>query len=109
MAIKEGSRITFVNNTEEIIKGGSLINANGFYGVVYKDTKPNEEGVIEIEGVFEVEVDDPTAVINAGDKLTFKDGKVKKATGNATVIGKAFENKPQGKETILIKLMPSLY
>ena len=109
MALKEGKRIVFKNETDKTIKGGSLIKAKGFYGIVYKDTEPNKEGVLEIEGVFEVEVSSPDEVINAGDKLTFDNGKVKKATGQAKPIGKAFEDKPAGKKTIKIKLMPSLY
>ena len=109
MALKEGKRIAFKNETDEVIKGGSLVNKKGFYGVVYKDTEPNKEGVIEIEGVFEVAVSNPNEEIKSGDKLTFDNGKVKKATGQAKAIGKAFEDKPAGKETIKIKLMPSLY
>ena len=109
MALKEGKRIAFKNDTNEVIKGGSLIKKKGFYGIVYKDVEPSKDGVIEIEGVFEVEVSNPDEVINSGDKLTFDNGKVKKATGQAKPIGKAFEDKPAGKETIKIKLMPSLY
>ncbi len=110
MARKEGDRITFTNTGTTTIKGGSLIHASGFYGVVYKNTKPNEEGVIEIEGVFEVPVNDPTVAINSGDKLSYINGKVQPvpATGGI-VIGKAMETKPAGKATILIKLMPELY
>ena len=107
--VKEGDRITFTNTTGNEIKGGSLINAEGFYGTVYKTVKPNEEGVLIIEGVVKVKALDPTKPISKGDKVAFDNGKVKKATQNSTVIGKAIEDKPAGQEELLIKLNPFYY
>ncbi len=109
--VKEGDRITFVNNTGNEIKGGSLINAEGFYGVVYKTVKNAEEGVLIIEGVVKAEAVDPTVAIAKGDKVVYTQGKVNKATGASgeIVIGKAVEDKPAGETEVSVKLNPFYY
>lgn len=109
--VKEGDRIAFVNSTGSEIKGGSLINADGFYGVVYKTVKNGEDGVLIIEGAVKVEASDPTVAINKGDKVVYASGKVNKATGTSgeILIGKALEDKPAGQKELLIKLNPFYY
>ena len=109
LVLERDDRVKVKNTTGKDIKSGELVKVGNWYGIAYADIHNGEEGILMVRGVFNVPVNDPATELKTGEKLTYSNGKVKKAGNNDVVIGKVFESKPAGKTEVLITLMPELY
>lgn len=99
--LNEGKTLKYRNTTGEIIKGGSILMVGVIVGVAVADIAIDGNGVLEVEGVFEL----PKAgvAIAQGDSVVLDAGNIS-ISPTATQIGKAWESKTASDAYILVKI-----
>lgn len=68
--VQEGIALDFTNGTGGALTAGQMAAVGPIVGVVHEDTADSANGVIKVQGVFELDKND-AATITIGDKVVW--------------------------------------
>lgn len=99
---QRGETLDYLNETDEIIEAGTIIDLKTRIGVAGCDILPGEMGSLHVTGVFEIEKTD-TAAIEQGAEIGF-DG-TGAVVGSGTPAGYAAKKSTETDKTVFVKLL----
>lgn len=101
---QKGQSLDYTNGTNATIEANTVLVIGSLIGIAGTDIEPGETGSVHVEGVFQMQKKDSTA-INMGTAVYWNatDGITATSTNN-TFAGYAAETSAAGAETILVKL-----
>lgn len=100
---QRGEALDYLNETDEVIAGGTIIDLSERIGVAGLDILPNETGSLHVTGVFSIPKTDSSEEIALGASVYF-DGTGITGTSGSTPAGWAAQASESGDESIYVKI-----
>ena len=100
---QKGESLDYVNNTDEVIATGTIVDLSTRIGVAGMDINPEETGSLHVTGVFEIAKDTATE-LTVGQAVYF-DGEQITSDTSGTPAGYAVAYAAASDETAFVKLL----